>query len=565
MTTLQTILLGITILGYVFILRLIYKNYMSIKLTVIIGALLLFSTLIIPFIGGLFFIVGLRFVLYKVPKIYLNKFHGVNKKKRKLKVKERFPLSLYLESDKGTIEIANPFRGILIQGGAGSGKSRSIFYPFIKQLMENDYSGLLFDFKSPELSEVAYAYAGDKISFNFLDFKSPFKSVRLNPLSPKYLSKQAYAVEYATALINNLLPESIKVKNFWTRSSIAIIAGNIWYLKKHFPQYCTLPHLVAMILKLPSSQLIEVLVKDEETAGLISSLKEAHDLKAEKQIAGVVGTIKTAFAALNMPDIFYLLSGEETDLNLNDPEDPKFLCIGTDSSLSDTYAPIISLVISVAMRQMNQPGKHHSAILIDEAPTIYIPNIEQIPATARSNKVATIMGIQDYSQLADRYGESKAQVLVSNLGNQFFGRTTNEKTARQIVSLFGRADVTYQSVSKNQGRAVGNSVSNNYGTSVSQSIQERDRVKTTSLINLEAGKFYGLIAEGNTNELMNNYLHSTEIKTKEIPKREETELSYAFKKVYQEIEIILSTENKITPEQLDISDDPDDIFQILNN
>lgn len=564
-TTVTYVITGITIFGYLYCLRILYKNTLSLKIVILVGIAVLVLAIAVPFIAPVFTLIGIILPLINVYKLINKKGISNSKLPKKLKVKERHPERVYLETEMGTVEIGNIYRGCLIHGGAGSGKSRSLFYPIIEQLMKNEYSGILYDFKSPELTEICYRYASDKVKFHFLDFKVPEHSVRLNPLSPKYLLKQAYAVEYATALINNLLPESIKSKDFWTRSSIAIVSGTMWYLKKHHPEFCTLPHMVALILKLPSSQLIEVLVRDEETAGLISSLKEAHDLKAEKQIAGVVGTIKTAFASLNMPEVFYLLTGNETDLDINNPNDPKFLCIGTDSSLSDTYAPVISMIISVAMRQMNQPNKHKSAILIDEAPTLYIPNIEQVPATARSNKVATIMGVQDYSQLADKYGDSKAQVLISNLGNQFYGRTTNEKTAKQIVSLFGRDDVSYQSVSETRGRSVGSGVSKNQGNSITHSIQERDRVKTTSLINLRAGQFYALIAEGNTNELMGEYIYQTEIESKSIDKAGEVDFNVYFSQVYKDVESIL-TVNKITEPESDmnLTNKSDDIFNLLN-
>ena len=523
----------------------------SILVSIVINLIMIFT--VAPVVG----VIALIFIITNTIKIS-KKFRKKNKNEEVKEISRNNIDSIYLESDKGTIEIANPYRGIIIQGGAGSGKSRSLFYPIIKQFIENDFSGILYDFKSPELSEFAYSFYSEKNKINFasLNFKSSANSVRLNPLSPKYLNKQAIAFEMATVLVNNLLPESIKKKDYWTRSSISVIAGAIWYLRNNYPQLCSLPHLIAMILSFPSVQLIEKLSSDIETAGMISSLKEAYEMKAEKQIAGVVGTIKNALAQLNIPEIFYLLSEDQINLELNNKDNPTFLVIGNDSTLSSTYAPIISLVISVCVRQMNQPGKHRSAIILDEAPTLFIPDFEQIPATARSNRVATVYGLQDYSQMVDKYGADKAQVMISNLGNQFFGRTVNEKTADMVVKLFGKHDVTYNSTSTSSGASSGGLLSGrfseNNSTSVSQSVQQRERVKVSEIINLSAGKFYGTIAEGNVKELIGVQLKQVPDQKREFMTNDNSiSLNENFKKIYSEVEIIRQND----PGKKDTSDD----------
>ncbi|WP_438424871.1 type IV secretory system conjugative DNA transfer family protein [Aquimarina macrocephali] len=499
------------------------------------------SLVILLMIAPALIFIGIVFIVINSIKAY--KYFKKNKGKKVIEeIKQDNPDSIYLDSEKGIIEIGNPYTGILIQGSAGSGKSRSLFYPIIKQFVENDFSGIIYDFKAPELSEFAYSFYNpdSKVKFAFLNFKDASNSVRVNPLSPKYLTKQAVAFEMATILINNLLPESIKKKDYWTRSSISVIAGAIWYLRNNHPDLCTLPHLIAMILFFPSVQLISMLSSDIETAGMISSLKEAHEMNAEKQIAGVVGTIKNALAQLNIPEIFYLLSDDEINLDLNNKETPTFLAIGNDSTLSNTYAPVISLIIGTCVRQMNQPNKHRSTVILDEISTLYIPDFEQIPATARSNRVASVVGLQDHSQMLDKYGAEKAQVLISNLSNQFYGRTVNEKTADMIVKLFGKHDVTYNSTSSSSGSSSGGFLSGNFSesnnTSVSQSIQQRERVKVSDIINLSAGKFYGTIAEGNMTELIGVQLKQVPDSKKEFENIEQTILpDQVFKNIYEDV------------------------------
>ena len=398
------------------------------------------------------------------------------------------------------LAIQNPFRGILVVGGAGSGKSRTFIYPIIKQSAEQDYTGILYDFKSPELVNLARAcYQGSRVKTNVIDFNNIATSQRTNPL--EYIENAMQATNYTQALIFNLMPEYIQKQDFWSRSILSLFSGTIWYFKKNHPQYATLPHIFAFMFTASPKQVIKILSSDREVKGYISSLAEAIDQGADKQVAGILGTLKNAIGLYNTPDIFWLLSKNEVNLNVNDPNNPTMLLIGNDSRLSDTYAPLCSLIITVASKLMNEPNKEKSVIIIDESPTIYLPNFEQIPATSRSNKIAVVVGAQDISQMKDKYGYEKAEILISNLGNQFFGRTTNKETAERVVKLFGQREDKVLVEGSSSGR-LGRAIGYNDKYSQSQSIQKRDRIKIQQMTTLNAGEFAGLMAEGNNKEFL---------------------------------------------------------------
>ncbi len=470
--------------------------------------------------GLIAFILILIPIIISIALIIIKRKKKINKKeigKAQIIKKRRYTKGFVFKTGSGNVYLDNPYRGIYIQGGAGSGKSLSIFEPIIAQAAEKGYTGLLYDFKSPELSTKAIGACCEHsphIKTYFVDFKNPHGSNRLNPIDAKYLLKSAFALEYATTLINNLLPQTIKERDFFSDNARMVLSGVIWYLRNRHPHYCSLPHVISLLLHNDIDKLINEISQDYEAGGMVASLKQAIDRGAERQAAGVASTLQNALSQLNTPDIFYILSGNDLDLHLNNPNNPKFLCLGNDSTLSQTYAPVISLIISVAVRQMNRPNQERSIILLDEAPTIYIPNIELIPATARSNKVATVFGVQDYSQLVDKYGQDKAQVILSNLGNQFYGRTVNEKSADMITKLFGKHDRTYETANRGTGTS-GEFVhlSSNTSKGTSESIQERDRVKVSDITNLEAGQFYGLIAEGYPKEFLKRQFITEEIIT----------------------------------------------------
>jgi hypothetical protein len=483
---------------------------------IILGLLVQFSAKLIGEFG---------LVLYSIPTFYAI-YLLIFKSRIKTNKSEKFKViketekdeSFVFNTNKGKISLDNPYRGIYIQGGAGSGKSASIFEPIIQQIGQKDYSGILYDHKSPELTEKIYlSYENTSIKVKNVDFKQPLLSDRVNPIDPKYLTKSAIAMEYAQVIINNLMPESIKKPDYWTSNAKMILAGVIWYLRNEHPKYCTLPHVISLILHNPADILIEKVCQDYEAGGMVASLRESIERGAERTVAGMLSTLQNALSGLNSHDIFWILSKNEVELHLNNKDNPSFLCLGNDSTLPTTYTPAISLIISVALRQMNQPNQQKSVVLLDEAPTIFIPNIEQIPATGRSNKIATIFGVQDYAQLADKYGQDKAQVIISNLGNQFFGRITNGKTAEMVQNLFSKKDEIF--ISKSEGSGTSGKMihlGSNTNAGTSENVQERNRVKISDLVNLSQGEFYGIIAEGSPREFLKTQFLRDEIKGKYI-------------------------------------------------
>ncbi len=407
--------------------------------------------------------------------------------------------------DGSWVNVTNPFRGTLVIGGAGSGKSYSVAEPILAQAAMKGYSGILYDFKFPTLTDFAYCqYARSEhpITFWVINFEDLSRSHRVNPLDPKYIPAPAYASEYALAILNNLMPETISKPDFWTRSAQALLTATIWYLSRYHPTCCTVPHVLNLITGGDYHALLDMLAKDYSCASMIRSILTAVENGASNQIAGMVSTLQLALARINTPEICYVLSGNEFSLDLNDPTHPKILCVGTSPTLCETFSPVISCLVTVALKQMNQQGKHHSFVLLDEGPTLYIPKLDQLPATARSNKVATVYMAQDFAQMKKQYGQNEADALIANLNNQFFGRVASLSTAEYVSRLFGKEDRLLRSEghSDNQSKGsplglVSKASSGSYGSSVSYSLQERSVIHPQALLQLEVGNFLGNTVE----------------------------------------------------------------------
>ncbi len=412
-------------------------------------------------------------------------------------------------TDDKWVSVQNPFRGTLVVGGAGSGKTETYANAIIRQAVDKNYCGIVYDFKYPALTnELQAAIEAAKINtvkknevkFFTINFEDLKNSNRVNPLHPRYIKSISHAEEYATAIVNNLIPESIQRTDFWVRSSIALLQAAIWYFREERSENCDLPHIVRFLQSDPK-EFLELMRQHPICQNLISSILTAYDRKADNQLAGTIGTLQLALNKICAPEISYVLSGNDFDLNLNNPEAPAFLALGNTPGLMDTFSPVLSLITTVALKMMNEEGKQHSLVLLDEAPTLYIPKLETLPATGRSRKIAVVFMCQDISQINDKYGNTKKETIISNLANQFYGRVSNLQTAEYISKLVGRKDVRMENfgisstTSHSYGRRNSGTASTNESLSHGYNWQERPVLKPQAIFGFKQGQFASLIAE----------------------------------------------------------------------
>ncbi|MGI2257548.1 type IV secretory system conjugative DNA transfer family protein [Candidatus Cardinium hertigii] len=335
-------------------------------------------------------------------------------------------------------------QGIYIEGSAGSGKSSSVIEPIIYQAADMGFAGFLYDFKGnpPTLSAHMYqAVLGKKTKFAHINITDTHLSHRCNPLHPSYLPFKLYAQEYASAILKNLNKEWVHKPDFWSDNAIAFFSAIIWFLKKHHGALCSLPHALLVAMK-NYEQSIALLSLDRETQIMIEPIYTAYKSNAEKQLSGIFSSLQLPFNKIYTKEIFWVLSGhfgdqDTVDLDVSNPSNPTMLTVANDPRLSDSLSSIIALIGVVCMKHMNQQGKHKAIFLLDEAPTLFIPGLENLPATARSNNVSTIVCVQDFEQLKHMYGSSQAEIIRNNLGNQFFGMTSNLTTGAYVSKMSG--------------------------------------------------------------------------------------------------------------------------------
>lgn len=442
-------------------------------------------------------------------------------------------------SINGTTKIENPFAGIFISGGAGSGKSKSLIEPLIKESGKKGYTGVVYDFKFPELAQyVARAYENTEVKPYYINFKDLSKSNKINPIAPNLMTNDSYAREFAYTILVNLNPQMISKPDFWSDNATSLLTAVFWYLRERQPNYCTLPHAISMVLQPDLEALLKTLTQEQKCADMIAPILTAYANGADNQLAGVLSSLQVSLSKINTDEIYYLLTDSDFSLELNNPDSKGILVIGNEPTLANTFSPIIGLILTSASKQLNRQGKEKSVFMIDEFPTVYIPNIEQLPATARSNKVATILACQDIAQLYDRYGKEKSETILSNLGNQFYGRTPNPATAERVSKIFGKAEVRTISYNRDQKGLFGRTQSS------TESLRETDVVKLQDVAQLNTGQFYTILSEGkNRQGLSAISMDKSFVKAEILPFKgvSEDDIKRAYNRVKNEVKHILKT------------------------
>ena len=427
---------------------------------------------------------------------------------------------------KGWINLVSPQSGCIVVGCPGSGKSYCVINQFIKQQIEKGYALYCYDFKFPDLSLIAYnqllknkdKYA-KPVGFYVINFDDPRHSHRCNPLNPSFLSDIADAYESAYVIMLNLNKSWIqKQGDFFVESPIVLFAAVIWYLKIfENGQYCTFPHAIELLNK-PYSDLFTILTSYRELENYLSPFMDAWKGGAMEQLQGQIASAKIPLSRLISPALYWIMTGDDFTLDINNPDAPKVLCVGNNPDRQNIYSAALGLYNARIVKMVNRKGKLKCSILVDEVPTIYFKGLDTLIATARSNKVAVMLGAQDYSQLVRDYGDKEARVIQNTIGNIFAGQVVGE-TAKNLSERFGK--VLQQRKSINMTRE---------DTSTNISTQLDSLIPASKISNLSQGEFVGSVCD-NFDEKINQKIFHAEIIV-------DNEQVAAETKVYRKIPVI---------------------------
>lgn len=358
---------------------------------------------------------------------------------------------------KGWINVVNPFRATIVLGTPGSGKSFAVVNNYIDQQISKGFALYCYDFKYPDLSTIAYnkmlQYA-DRYDvdpqFYVINFDNPERSHRCNPIAPQFMTDISDAYESAYTIMLNLNKTWIqKQGDFFVESPIILLAAIIWYLKLYDGgKYCTFPHAIEFLNK-PYKEIFPILTSYPQLENYLSPFMDAWHGNAQEQLQGQIASAKIPLSRMISPQLYWVMSGNDFTLDINNPDAPKILCVGNNPDRQNIYGAALGLYNSRIVKLINKKGLLKSSVIIDELPTIYFRGLDNLIATARSNKVAVCLGFQDISQLTRDYGREEADVVMNTVGNIFSGQVVGD-TAKNLSDRFGKVLQKRQSMTINK-------------------------------------------------------------------------------------------------------------------
>ena len=419
---------------------------------------------------------------------------------------------------RGWINVVNPFRATIVLGTPGSGKSFAVVNNYIKQQIEKGYSMYIYDFKFADLSTIAYNHMmnhqnGYKVKpqFYVINFDDPRRSHRCNPIHPDFMSDISDAYESAYTIMLNLNKTWVqKQGDFFVESPIILFAAIIWYLRIYKNgKYCTFPHAIELLNR-RYEDVFPILTSYPELENYLSPFMDAWQGGAMEQLAGQIASAKIPLSRMISPQLYWVMSASEFTLDINNPKEPKILCVGNNPDRQNIYGAALGLYNSRIVKLINKKGQLKSSVIIDELPTIYFKGLDNLIATARSNKVAVCLGFQDFSQLVRDYGDKEAKVVINTVGNIFSGQVVGE-TAKTLSERFGKVLQKRQSISINR-----------QDVSTSINTQMDSLIPPSKISGLTQGMFVGSVSDNFTERIEQKIFHAEIVVDTDKVKREES-------------------------------------------
>ena len=394
----------------------------------------------------------------------------------------------------------DPFRGSMVIGVPGSGKSFGVINPAIRQLVGKGFCLCIYDFKFPSLGEIAYYHhllkkktdPNYKHKFHVVNLDEVEYSRRVNPFKKEYINTLAQAQEMAESMVSALQKGGSSggggSEQFFTQSAVNFLASTIYYFATYEKgKYSDLPHILAFMNR-SYEEIFDTLFTNEELVSLMSPFKSAYENKAFDQLEGQIGTIKIFLSRLATKESFWVFSGDEVQLKISNPENPSILILASNPRTQDINSALYSAVLNRVISQINDKGNLYSGLIADEFPTIYIHKIDNLVATARSNQVAVMLGLQEQPQLRQFYKKEVAETISAIMGNILSGAVRDKGTLDWLEKLFGKI----------KQKSYSESISNQ-GTNMTISEKMDVMIPAGKIAGQRTGEMVGMVVQGEDN------------------------------------------------------------------
>jgi hypothetical protein len=449
------------------------------------------------------------------------------------------------------INVINGRRGILILGSPGSGKSYFLIEHIIRQLSDKKFVQFVFDWKFPELSTLAYNYwlkNKDKYpvppKFCCVNFTTPLH--RLNPLYPSMMTDIVDAMDASKTMLLSINKTWLNRQGeFFVESPINLLASVIWFLKKYDNgKYCTLPHAIEL-LQLPTDRLFTVLNSEPELQTLINTFISLYLEDNMETLSSQMASVNIPLGRLSSPMLYYILSGNDFTLDINNPKEPKIFCLGADPTRAEALAPVLSLIVDRMNKIINQPGKHRCLTIYDEFAVLRAPSVLRVIGQGRSNDIICAVALQDYSQLKQVYSREEAETIFNMTANVISGQVSGD-TAKLLSERFPKILQERESISVNRN-----------DTSFSRSKQLEASIPPSTISTLSSGEFVGIVADNPDQPIELKAIHCKVINDHEALRKEKL----SFKQI--PVSERAKDQNEILFNYMQIKEDVQEIAEII--
>lgn len=342
-----------------------------------------------------------------------------------------------------------PELGVFIIGSPGCGKTKYVVEPILYRLIQQGYAGLLYDYdfsaqaqgKNYSLTHLVYHcckhFCKGKVQFLSINFQDLTTSSRINPISPTCIQDRKKLSHILYILLLNMNPHMGQKEDFWYKNTYALLKSLVICFANNYPQYCTLPHIIMAGLQ-PLKQLMPMLEQDREAKLYASPILDAFH-HAPEQLAGVMANFKLSLERLLDPHLFWVLSSDDTPHVINDPARPLLVCLGNTPTEKKGLSPVLAMIMAFLSTNMYAHERNKSFLMLDELPTLLLPDLAEVPATARKYGIATVVALQNIAQLEKHYGPVGATELQETFSNHFIGRS-QFRLSKELSERIGKKE-----------------------------------------------------------------------------------------------------------------------------
>ncbi len=334
-----------------------------------------------------------------------------------------------------------------------------------------------------------------------------------------------------------------KQGDFWIESSINFTTALIWFLRVYQDgKYCTLPHVIELA-QTPLDKLFTILRAEPTLEVLVTPFIRAMEEDAGKQLIGQISGAAISLGTLATEKLYYVLSGNDFSIAINDPKQPKIVCIANNPQVANIYSAVISLYLNTLQKMLKEQEEQPCSILLEEFANISWQGVDKFLSVCRSYLVSVTLIIQDASQLRMHYGEKQANVILSMVGNIISGQVTGD-SAKHLSEQFGKIMQDRQSLTINSS-----------DTSLSKSKQLDYAIPQSTIASLSVGEVVGIVADNPDQRIPQKMVHGQvkhdfnalkkeEAAYKPLPKKERDEkvIRETFLRIKREAKAIIEDE-----------------------